>query len=252
MKPSGSCPINQEAGICMKYTADMHTHTLASGHAYNTINEMIRAAAEKNLEMIGITEHAPAMPGSTNVYYFQNLNILERKKYGVEVRYGAELNIIDLNGTTDLDPRSYRDLDYCIASLHTTCLVPGSRKENTYALLQAMQHPKVRIIGHPDDGHFPLDYEEIVRGAKAAGVIIELNNSSFNPSGFRIGAYENDLQILKLCIRYGVEIILGSDAHREEDVGDFSLTAPVLLETDFPEELIVNRSISCVKDRLRL
>ena len=46
------------------------------------------------------------MPGSTNVYYFQNLNILERKKYGIEVRYGAELNIIDLKGTTDLDPRS--------------------------------------------------------------------------------------------------------------------------------------------------
>ena len=85
-----------------------------------------------------------------------------------------------------------------------------------------------------------------------AGVLIELNNASFNPAGFRIGAYENDLAILKLCIRYGVEIILGSDAHREEDVGDFSLTNPVLLETGFPEELIVNRSVSCVKDRLRL
>ena len=48
----------------------MHTHTLASGHAYNTINEMIRAASEKKLEIIGITEHAPVMPGSTNAYYF--------------------------------------------------------------------------------------------------------------------------------------------------------------------------------------
>lgn len=73
----------------MKYVADMHTHTLASGHAYNTINEMIRAASEKKLDIIGITEHAPVMPGSTNAYYFQNLNILEREKYGIEVRYGA-------------------------------------------------------------------------------------------------------------------------------------------------------------------
>lgn len=234
----------------MKYAADMHTHTLASGHAYNTINEMIRAASEKKLEMIGITEHAPAMPGSTNVYYFQNLNILERKKYGIEVRYGAELNIIDLKGTTDLDPRSYRDLDYCIASLHTTCLVPGSKKENTFALLTAMQHPKVRIIGHSDDGHFPLDYEEVVREAKKQKILIELNNASFNPRGFRINAVENDIQILGLCVKYGVEIILGSDAHREEDVGNFSEADKLLAKVGFPEELIANRSLSCVKDRL--
>lgn len=49
-----------------KYTMDLHTHTIVSGHAYNTMNEMIRAAADKNLKIIGITEHAPAMPGSTN------------------------------------------------------------------------------------------------------------------------------------------------------------------------------------------
>ena len=55
----------------MKYVADMHTHTLASGHAYNTINEMIRAASRKKLEIIGITEHAPAMPGSTNGIIFR-------------------------------------------------------------------------------------------------------------------------------------------------------------------------------------
>ena len=230
----------------------MHTHTLASGHAYNTINEMIRAAADRQLAMIGITEHAPAMPGSTNKYYFQNLNILERKKYGIEVRYGAELNIIDLKGTTDLDPRSYRDLDYCITSLHTTCLVPGSKKENTYALLQAMQHPKVRIIGHPDDGHFPLDYEAVIKEAKEQDILIELNNASFNPQGFRINAYENDVQILNLCIKYGAEIILGSDAHREEDVGDFSRAEGILEEMSFPEELIVNCSISYVKHRLRV
>lgn len=236
----------------MKYVADMHTHTLASGHAYNTINEMIQAAAKKGLELLGITEHAPAMPGSTNVYYFQNLNILERTKFGIEVRYGAELNIIDLKGTTDLDPRSWRDLDYCIASLHTTCLVPGSMKENTYALLKAMQHPKVRIIGHPDDGHFPIDYESLIREAKMQGILIELNNSSFNPKGFRINAYENDMEILKLCMKYGVSVILGSDAHREEDVGDFSRAEKILEKLRFPEELIVNRSLSCVKQQLCL
>ena len=54
----------------MKYILDTHTHTLASGHAYSTIDEMIQAAAKKKLELIGITEHAPKMPGSCQEIYF--------------------------------------------------------------------------------------------------------------------------------------------------------------------------------------
>lgn len=191
----------------MKFVADMHTHSLASGHAYNTINEMIRAASEKKLELLGITDHGPAMPGSTNLYYFQNLNILDRYKYGIKVLYGAELNITDLQGHTDLDERSLRDLDYCIASLHSTCLVPGSEKENTYALQKAIAHPKVRIIGHPDDGHFPIDYDALVKEAKRQHVLIELNNASTNPKGFRINAYSNAIEILKLCMKYEASIL---------------------------------------------
>lgn len=45
------------------YVCDMHTHTIASGHAYNTINEMAQAASEKGIKFLGITEHAVTMPG---------------------------------------------------------------------------------------------------------------------------------------------------------------------------------------------
>lgn len=222
---------------------DLHTHTIASGHAYNTINEMIRSASEKKVTLLGITEHGPAMPGSTNKYYFQNLNILEREKYGVHILYGAELNIVDYNGTTDLDERSWRDLDYCIASLHYNCLTPGTQKENTFALLHAMEHPKVHIIGHPDDGHFPLDYELLVKEAKSHHVLLELNNSSFNPKGFRMHARENDVEVLRLCEKYDMPIIINSDAHREEDVASFSFARTLIADLNFPQELIVNNSL---------
>ena len=46
------------------FEADLHTHTIASGHAYNTIREMARAAADKGLKALGITEHAPKLPGT--------------------------------------------------------------------------------------------------------------------------------------------------------------------------------------------
>ena len=76
--------------------------------------------------------------------------------------------------------------------------------------------------------------------------------SSFNPKGFRINAYDNNKKILELCAKYGVSIILGSDAHIEEGVGEFSQAEKILKETGFPEELVVNRSRSCVEKQLRL
>lgn len=229
---------------------DLHTHTLASGHAYNTMNEMIRRASEIGLPLLGISDHAPAMPGSTNRYYFQNLNILDHEKYGVRLLYGAELNIINYKGEVDLDSRDMRDLDYCIASLHNTCLNPGTEKENTYACLKAMELPKVMVIGHPDNGYFPLNYEELIRHAKEEHILIELNNASFNPKGFRKNAWENDLVILKLCMKYQVPVLLGSDAHREEDIGDFSRAEKVLEAVEFPEELIINTSFEKLRTYL--
>ena len=59
----------------MNIELDTHTHTLASGHAYSTITEMIDAAVDKGLKLLAITEHAPAMPGSCKDFYFYNLKI---------------------------------------------------------------------------------------------------------------------------------------------------------------------------------
>ena len=55
-----------------KLIADMHMHTLVSGHAYGTIREMAATAGEKNLKLIGITEHAPGIPGTVDPFYYLN------------------------------------------------------------------------------------------------------------------------------------------------------------------------------------
>ena len=69
-------------------------------------------------------------------------------------------------------------MDYALASIHPFAFTAGSRKENTLASVRAFQNPYVKILGHPDDGRFPLDYEELVREAKQAHVALEVNNSS--------------------------------------------------------------------------
>ena len=43
---------------------DIHTHSIVSGHAFSTLQEMAKTASEKGLELLGVTEHAPSIPGT--------------------------------------------------------------------------------------------------------------------------------------------------------------------------------------------
>ena len=83
----------------MKTLLDVHTHTIASGHAFSTLQEMAAMAAEKGLQLLGITEHAPGIPGTCATIYFRNLHVVPRQMYGVELLLGAELNITDYKGS---------------------------------------------------------------------------------------------------------------------------------------------------------
>lgn len=226
----------------MKDILDMHTHTIASGHAFNTIREMTQAAARKGLELLGITEHAPLMPGSCHEFYFSNLKILDRSAYDVPVLFGVELNILDKEGHIDLAERHLRELDYGIASLHPPCIPFMSEADTTSAVISAMQNPYVQIIGHPDDSRFPLNYDELVAAAAEYGILLEINNASLAPTGFRVGARENYLRMLDYCKKYHCPVIVNSDAHADTLVGEHNYAASVLSECNFPEELVVNRS----------
>ncbi len=81
---------------------DLHTHTIASGHAYSTLTEMIRAAADQGLELYGCSDHGPAMNGTLGADYFINFKVIPRELFGVKIVMGAELNILDPSGSVDL------------------------------------------------------------------------------------------------------------------------------------------------------
>lgn len=227
----------------MKMEIDTHTHTLVSGHAYSTIREMAKMAAEKGLRGLALTEHAPEMPGSTNLYYFQNLRVVPREMYGVNLLFGVELNILDEEGHVDLPDRTIEGLDIAIASLHTLCFQENCTQEAVMkAYKSVMAYPYIDIIGHPDDGRFPVDYEELVREAKKTGTLLEVNNSSLKPGGFRQNTRENTLKMLKYCKEQGAMIVLGTDAHIDVAIADDAYAQEVLKEVEFPEELVANIS----------
>lgn len=224
----------------MRDILDVHTHTIASGHAYNTMTEMIHAARERELQVYGITEHAPKMPGSCQSFYFHNLKVVPRQHGDLELLLGVELNILDEKGTVDLNEPYLGRMDVAIASLHIPCINPGSREWNTQCLISAMRNPHINIIGHPDDGRYPVDYEAVVQAAKETHTLLEVNNNSLNPNGFRQNTRGNDAEMLKLCMKYKVPVIMGSDAHYHEDILNHGRALSLLEELQFPEELVVN------------
>lgn len=227
----------------MKDIMDLHTHTTASGHAYNTLYEMARSASEKGLTLFGSTDHAPKMPGTCHEFYFINFKVIPRTLFGVKILMGSELNILDYTGRIDLRQGILERLDYTIASIHEPCYRSGSTTENTNAYLGAIENPYVNIIGHPDDGRFPIDYDTITAAAAEHHTLLEVNSSSLHPKSPRMGARENYLTMLEYCKRYHTSIVINSDAHIEADVGNHKLAWELINETGFPEELIVNGSL---------
>ncbi len=231
---------------------DVHTHTIASGHAFSTIQEMAMAAKEKGLKLLGITEHAPGIPGTCDLIYFRNLHVVPREMYGVKLLLGAEINILDGEGNLDMDNELMAKLDLRIAGIHSLCYKWGTREENTQGMIKAIANPYINIISHPGDGTAELDFEPIVLAAKENHTLLEINNSSLKPIRKKLSAKDNNLEILRLCKRYDVPVILGSDAHISFDIANYEYLPPLLNETEFPDSLIVNTSIERFKTYLNL
>ena len=238
----------------MKAWMDLHTHTLAAGHAYSTLLENIDAALTVGIRYLGMSEHGPTSPGGPHEFFFSNYKVIPREYDREEISgrvvpvtggrlhllCGVEANICDTDGKLDLEERYLQKMDYALASIHPFAFTAGSRKENTLASVRAFQNPYVKILGHPDDGRFPLDYEELVREAKQARVALEVNNSSLNPRSARQGGRENITELLKTCMKYEQPVIMGTDSHMCFAIGKFAETEQLMRELDFPAKLVLN------------
>jgi len=222
----------------MKFVLDTHIHTISSGHAYSTMDEYIRQAKEIGLELIGFTDHGPEMPGASHIFHIGNQRVIPSMIHGVEILKGIEANIIDFDGNLDIPARYFKGLDIVIASLHDVVIKPGTKEENTRAIIGAMKSGYVDVIGHSGNPAFPIDKEKVVAAAKEYNVLIEINNSSFG--GSRAGSSENCTEIAEVAKRLGVKVIAGSDAHIIYDLGNFEKVDALFEAIDMPEELVMN------------
>lgn len=234
----------------VKMLADLHTHTISSGHAYSTIMELAKVASDKGLEMIAMTDHGPEMPGAPHLYHFGNIRAVSEEIHGVEILRGAEANILNIDGKIDIPEYFQRNLDILLGGFHYLCYESGTVEENTTAAINAMRSSNIDILVHPGNPEFLLDPEKTVQAAKENNVLIEINNSSLG-NGSRKGSYDNCLAFAKAVVKYDWKVSLGSDAHIAFDVGNFSKATELIEKANLQQRHIINTDLNSIKSFLQ-
>lgn len=223
----------------MQIVADLHTHTIASTHAYSTVREMAQGAKAHRLIALAVTDHGPAMDDAPHEWHFSNLSILPREMEGVTVIRGIEFNILPGGALDDMNQGCLDPIEFSLASFHEPCFAPSTKAAHTEALEAVLQDKRVCALGHPGNPQFDFDKEYILSRCNAFGKLVEVNGNSFN---VRRGSQHNCAEIARLCKKYEVPVVVNSDAHHESMVGRVDSVLDMLREIDFPEELIVNSS----------
>lgn len=233
----------------MNIIADLHTHTVASTHAYSTVNEMVEAAAKKGLYALALTDHGMTMVGAPDEIYFRNLYVLGKEIAGVRVLKGIEANIVDYNGTLDADEKLLSHLEWVVASLHSiTILDKPSLEKCTQAYLAVCDNPRVNVIGHSGSDYYAYDYEKVIKRCAETSTLIEINSSAMRNGRSNV---INCLKIAELCKKYNARVVVDSDAHINKDVANVPEALMMLESLSFPSELVVNSSVENLKEYFR-
>lgn len=229
----------------MKLIADLHTHTIASTHAYATVTEMVNEASRLGLFSLAITDHARSMPGAPGPYYFESLCILPEYMNGVRLLTGIEANIVSYDGEIDCNDTLQHSLDWIVASMHTVTLRGKPTVEKcTHAYLRLAENPNVNVIAHSGSPYFKYDYETVIPKFAKEGKLIEINDSAFR---YKKDNLPNCIKIAELCKKYGARVCVNTDSHFTHTLGRATQTLKILQEIDFPEKLIVNANIDTLK-----
>lgn len=207
--------------------SDLHIHTLMSGHAFCTMTECIEVAHKRDLSLVAITDHGPAMEHSAHEGYFEMSARLPKIFDGLNVLFGCEMNILNKSGDVDLSAKTMSGLDIVLAGLHERTPYDGTGEaENTAAIINAiMRHPEINIITHPFKAEFPISIQEVVHAAKEFGVLLEINlalllRSIQHKSDKKCITIVNKTAELISCLQsVGSGYIINSDAHYSDEIG---------------------------------
>lgn len=243
------------------WRVDFHTHTLASGHAFNTLQEMARAARACEIAALGVTDHGPSMEGAPTPGYFEMVGRVPPEIEGVQILMGCEANITDLDGNIDLGKALAAEQRVLIVGLHRRTPYPTSttKAENTQAILRALGRQRPHIVSHPYRPDFPTDVVALAEAACDQGVLLEVNLALFRdllPSNSPAARDETIIQtrvMIDRLRRRGSGFVLNSDAHTASELPwDKALVDQLQSLLEFAPSDILNLSRPALERYLQL
>ncbi|WP_067666101.1 phosphatase [Ferrimonas marina] len=220
----------------MQILTDTHCHTIASTHAYSTLQELVQAAKLAGLQAFAVTDHAPPMPDAPHYWHFINMKVVPRVIDGIAVLRGMEANIVAEG--VEVPERVREGLDMMIASFHEPVFAPADCLTNTKAMIAAIESGHCQIIGHPGNPKYPIEVDAVLTAAKAHNVAMEINNSSFSHS--RVGSEPRCLHLLERVGHHGGKVSFGSDAHIAFHLGHFGNCIAAAEQVGFPRDQVVS------------
>ena len=193
-----------------------HCHTTASdGH--NTLEEMAGAAQELGLQYLGIADHSRSSIQAHGLdrtkLRAQTAAIMKLNSEYEDFRIfsGVECDILR-DGSLDFDDETLADLDYVVASVHSSFQMPEA--EMTRRIIRAISNPYVTMLAHPTGRlllkrePYALDIPAILDAAAETGTWIEINAA---PKRLDL-----DWRWWPLAKEKGVKCVINPDAHRTE------------------------------------
>lgn len=197
---------------------DLHMHTTATD-GEDTLADMVRAAVARGLEYIAITDHgqrvtmARGMDRDRLLRQWDEIDRLNESLAAegtppIVVLKGIEVDMLERGGL-DLPDEILARADWVVASLHYGQNQPRDRI--TARIVEAIENPFVRVIGHPTGRlinrrpPYDVDIEAVIAAAARTGALLEINA---NP--WRLDLDDRHAAAAK---RAGVRLVISTDAH---------------------------------------
>jgi DNA polymerase (family 10) len=234
---------------------DLHCHTTLSDGS-NTLDEMVEAARRRGYSYLAITDHSATHGFGDDVQAdalldrVAEIHDVDAATKRIKVLAGSEVNV-GPDGSLDYDDDVLAELDWVIASIHTSFRMSGERM--TRRIISAIEHPLVDCIGHLTGrlllrrDPYELAVEPIFEAAAANGTMIEINASP----------RRRDLNEghARLAADAGVLIAINTDAHRTATLDNMRYGVATARRAGLGPEQVANtrtwRSFAPLRKRTR-
>lgn len=198
---------------------DLHVHTNYSD-GKGTIESMAEAAIECGYEYLVFCDHSQSLKVANGLSPERLKHKIEavRKaddEYGeIHLLCGSEVDILK-DGTMDYEDALLAELDFVVASIHTSFQV--GEEAMTDRIKRAINNPHVRTIAHPTGRilnrrePYAVNISKVIEEAAATNTNLELNSY--------VDRLDLSVPYLREALAAGVSLTIDTDAHDESALG---------------------------------